>query len=356
MPNASLAIVAAASAAAGASVTALLLSRSRQHEPFPAPTRTLTESPSIPVAPVPVPVPVPVAVSAPPAPTTILVHPVDPSGILRYGLPGPIADPLSTPSFLAAFNRATRNPHWVAEHFTAQSLLLNNASRRKSIFFEDPRLPPRFRAKLADYARSGYDRGHQVPAADAKWSQEAMDSTFSLSNMCPQVGEGFNRDYWAHFEDFCRGLVKKYPSVRVVTGPLYLPKRDEKDGKWRVTYEVIGNPPNVAVPTHFFKIIFAEEAADSPSGKVALGAFVLPNAEIPNQKSLSDFEVPIEAVERASGLTFGEKLPAERRKQLCREVKCEIIVREFDRSRQQSGGVGQPSKVAPQIAQAEAKW
>ncbi|KAI0005861.1 hypothetical protein BJV74DRAFT_524 [Russula compacta] len=30
-----------------------------------------------------------------------------------------------------------------------------------------------------------------------------------------------------------------------------LAQKDTKDGKWRVTYEVIGNPPNVAVPTHF---------------------------------------------------------------------------------------------------------
>lgn len=64
-----------------------------------------------------------------------------------------------------------------------------------------------------------------------------MNDTFFLSNMCPQVGEGFNRDYWAHLEDFCRRLTTRYPSVRIITGPLYLPKRDAADGKWRVTYE-----------------------------------------------------------------------------------------------------------------------
>jgi len=41
--------------------------------------------------------------------------------------------------------------------------------------------------------RSGYDRGHMVPAADAKISQNAMDETFFLSNVAPQVGDGFNR-------------------------------------------------------------------------------------------------------------------------------------------------------------------
>ncbi|KIX03962.1 uncharacterized protein Z518_07515 [Rhinocladiella mackenziei CBS 650.93] len=343
MSKTTIAIVAATSAFAGASITALLFPKSRKDESIPTPLPT------------PVPAPTPVAVSTQP-PASAIVSPVDPSGILRYGSPGPIADMLITPSHLSSFNRITRNPHWVAEHFTAQSLLLNNGSRRHSVFYEDLSIPPMFRAKLADYARSGYDRGHQVPAADAKWSQAAMDSTFILSNMCPQVGEGFNRDYWAHFEEFCRDLVKKYPSVRVVTGPLYLPKRDERDGKWRVSYEVIGNPPNVAVPTHFYKIIFAEEAAHSPTASVALGAFVLPNAEIPNQKSLSDFEVPVEAVERASGLVFGDKLPADRKKRLCREVRCEIIIREFDKSRQQAGKqdwsrTSSPPAGALQIAQ-----
>ena len=32
-----------------------------------------------------------------------------------------------------------------------------------------------------------------VPAADAKSSQDAMDETFLLSNIAPQVGVGFNR-------------------------------------------------------------------------------------------------------------------------------------------------------------------
>jgi endonuclease G len=164
--------------------------------------------------------------------------------------------------------------------------------------------------------------------------------------MCPQVGEGFNRDYWAHLEDFCRRLTSSYPSVRIVTGPLYLPKK-EADGKWRVSYEVIGSPPNVAVPTHFYKVIFAEDGRTG--GNVSLGAFVLPNAPIDNDKPLSDFEVPIEAVERASGLEFAEKLPIQRRKKLCQEVNCGIMVREYnDRQKNLAGsGVERKGLAAP---------
>lgn len=265
---------------------------------------------------------------------TLIQLQVDPSGIFQYGFPGPVNDLRPAASLTSSFDRRTRNPHWVAEHITPESLASNNADRKHSVFVEDVAIPEMFRAKLKDYFRSGYDRGHQVPAADAKWSQEAMDDTFALSNMCPQVGDGFNRDYWAHFEDFGRRLTKHYPSVRIVTGPLYLPKKDD-DGKWRVSYEVIGSPPNVAVPTHFYKVIFAEDGQQG--GKVALGAFVLPNAKIANNKPLTDFEVPLSIVERASGLEFASKLEPARRKSLCQEVNCSLIVKEYAQ-RQKSFG------------------
>lgn len=320
-----LAIIAGASAAVGAATTAALFGfggkRGRETNTVPTATTTTTTEPSR-TAPPPPGVPI-----RRDDPTDPAVPPVDPSGVFQYGFPGPVADLRAAPSLTSSFDRARRNPHWVAEHITPQSLLLSGGNRRHSVFAEDLSIPEKFRAKLADYQRSGFDRGHQVPAADAKWTQEAMDATFALSNMCPQVGEGFNRDYWAHFEDFCRRLTSFYPSVRIVTGPLYLPKRDV-DGKWKVTYEVIGHPPNVAVPTHFYKIVFAEDG--KIGGKVSLGAFVLPNAVIPNDKPLQDFEVPIEAVERASGLEFAGLLPPARRKRLCQEVSCSIIVKQYE--------------------------
>lgn len=211
-----------------------------------------------------------------------------------------------------------------------------------------------FRGKLKDYFRSGYDRGHQVPsphtcdcrnltmnpqapAADAKFSQEAMDETFYLTNMAPQVGSGFNRDYWAHFEEFCRRLTTHYPSVRIITGPLYLP-RLHSDNKWRVSYEVVGSPPSIAVPTHFYKIIVAEDG--KTGGSVSIGAFVLPNAVISNSTRLTEFEVPLEVIERASGLEFLRMLPEGRRKKLCKEVECSLVVREFNNVKKDQGKVG----------------
>jgi endonuclease G len=337
----SLAII-AASAGAGAAVTATMYSLRSQSErkldtanqTFS--TTTTTVSTNATTAPIPIPAKQifpppdqqsPFSSSAPAA----LGGPVDPAGLFKYGFPGPVADVATRQALISSFDRRLRNPHWVVEHITPASLAKRDGDRKHSVFLEDEGVPEKFRAKLKDYFRSGYDRGHQVPAADATWGQSAMDETFYLTNMAPQVGEGFNRDYWAHFEDFCRRLTQRYPSVRIVTGPLYLPKRDPTDNKWYVKYEVIGSPPNVAVPTHFYKVIFAEE--DEPgspgAGKVAIGAFVLPNERIPNEKPLADFEVPIEAVERASGLEFASKLPAQRRKRLCTDTNCALIIKDY---------------------------
>lgn len=325
MSKTAVALVAAFSAAAGA-VAALSSRPERKSAPIP----TSASQPREPQ----------------PRPLKELIPPVEPNGLFQYGFPGPKVDLHPTLSTTSAFDRRTRNPFWVVEHITPASLSANNADRRHSYFVEDHTIPEKFQAKLHDYQRSGYDRGHQVPAADAKWSQDALDQTFLLSNMCPQVGEGFNRDYWAHFEDFCRRLTNDYPSVRIVTGPLYLPKRDPIDGKYKVSYEVIGNPPNVSVPTHFFKVIFAEDG--KTGGNVSLGAFVLPNAPIANDKPLTDFAAPIEAIERASGLEFAANLPLQRRKKLCKEVHCTVIVRDYADRHKNLMGSSPGKKMLPQ--------
>lgn len=81
-----------------------------------------------------------------------------------------------------------------------------------------------FRSDNSDYKKSGYDRGHLAAAGNHKASQNSIDQTFYLSNMAPQVGEGFNRDSWNRLERYVRKLTKTYTNVYCCTGPLYLPR------------------------------------------------------------------------------------------------------------------------------------
>ncbi|ORY35593.1 nuclease [Naematelia encephala] len=299
--------------------------------------------------------------------------------VVQGGFPGPIADVVKRTAYTAAYDRRLRHPAWTAEHLTAASLARTpspsspntqpvpldaaraadttpdppvKADRSRSTFMEDETIPELFRAKLADYFRSGYDRGHMVPAADAKISQQAMDETFFLTNIAPQVGEGFNRHYWAYLEDFCRRLTTNFEDVYVFTVPLYVPTL-HPDGKYRVTYEVIGDPPSVSVPTHFAKVILASrpdfsypqrasasDKAISSSNSVkelAMGAFVLPNKEIADEADLRSFIVPVEHVEKTAGLQLFNPELKSRSRQLCAVTQCQLVVRRFDDARKSYG-------------------
>jgi len=210
--------------------------------------------------------------------------------------------------FVVAFDPRTRNPLWALERITRDSTR-GPGDRAGASFREDRDIPSRFRNKLSDFQQSGFDRGHLVPAATHRGSQRALEETFFLSNISPQVGKGFNRDYWARFEHFVKGLARGSTEVFVVTGPLFVPRREGAlggaGGGWRADYALLGAPPElVAVPTHFFKVVLVDPGPGELDAAPAVGAFVMPNEKIDPKRPLSDFVVPVGALEAAAGLEF----------------------------------------------------
>jgi len=100
-----------------------------------------------------------------------------------------------------------------------------------------------------------------------------------------------------------------------------------------VTHEVIGSPPNVAVPTHFAKVVLATKPSSPATPdipEISTGAFVLPNAVIPDETPLESFVIPVEAVERAAGLTLFSDMVKKSSRHICQTAKCEVLVRRFD--------------------------
>ncbi|KAK9867532.1 hypothetical protein WJX84_003042 [Apatococcus fuscideae] len=204
---------------------------------------------------------------------------------------------LFSQNFVASFNSRLRNPDWVLEVIREDTCY--GAGTRESVeFFEDPALPERFRNRLSDFKGSAYDRGHLAPAANHRGNQQSLVETFSLANISPQVGKGFNRDFWARFERFVRGLSKTCSEVRVLTGPLYLPMKTPTG--YILAHPMLGEMPRlVGVPTRFFKVIVAEPKGEDMQPVV--GAFVMPNAAIDPRTPLTLFSVPISALEEAAG-------------------------------------------------------
>jgi endonuclease G len=121
---------------------------------------------------------------------------------------------------------------------------------RTNKFFEDARLPDGEGATLADYKRSGFDRGHMSPAGN-RWNAEAMAQSFSLANIVPQNREN-NQRMWSRIETAVRKLSMKYDDIYVVTGPMFIGGQ----------LQTIG-PTRVFVPTQLFKVVYV------PSKKLA---------------------------------------------------------------------------------------
>ncbi|XP_054895547.1 endonuclease G, mitochondrial [Poeciliopsis prolifica] len=226
----------------------------------------------------------------------LAVSPGNSGAVMKYGFPS-LANVRSRESYVTSYDPRTRTASWVIERLNPASLT-GPSDRKCCEFKEDDSVHVFHRATNADYRGSGFDRGHLAAAANHKWSQKAMEDTFYLSNVAPQ-NPHLNQNTWNNLEKLCRNLTKQYLNVYVCTGPLYLP-RQEDDGKLYVRYQVIGRN-HVAVPTHFFKVLILEQA----DGRgVELRSYVLPNQPVDDKLPLERFLVPIETIERASGLLF----------------------------------------------------
>lgn len=182
---------------------------------------------------------------------------------------------------------------WVVHRLTGQT----GKAKRATKFSPDP-LVKTGSALSTDYTRTGYDRGHLAPAGDFKYDQELTTESFYMSNISPQ-DHAFNTGIWNDLEEQVRRWAKRDKNLIVVTGPVL------KRG-----LPTIGQRNQVAVPEAFYKIVLYPQA-----GRERAIAFLMPN-QGNFDKKVRDFVVPIDAVERATGLDFFTKLPDSLEKKL----------------------------------------
>ena len=113
--------------------------------------------------------------------------------------------------YTLSFSKKDEQAEWVAYLLTRS--MLTGQSERGNNFRPDPEVPSGS-AQLADYSKSGYDRGHLCPAGDMTFNAQAMSETFYLSNMSPQV-PAFNRGIWKSLESLVREWAAKEDSIYV---------------------------------------------------------------------------------------------------------------------------------------------
>ena len=218
---------------------------------------------------------------------------------LDYGVPCTADQIVNRVGYALGYSQRHKQPLWVAYRLTADEVT-NVVVRRADNFMFDASIIGGS-ATLEDYRGSGYDRGHLAPAADMKWSPQAMEESFLLSNICPQKN-AFNGGIWKRLEEWVRGLAVRRGSVFVITGPIF------PDDEEHVT---IGASP-VTVPKFFFKVVLDERPPKRMMG------FIMPN--VPN-RNIYKFAVSVDEVEEATGMDFFNKLPKDEQDKL--ESECD---------------------------------
>lgn len=187
--------------------------------------------------------------------------------------------------YTLSYDEAHEQAEWVAYRLSQASLEVPNVPRATR-FEEDPLVHTKS-AHHRDYTRSGYTRGHLAPAGDMAFDEEAMQESFYMSNISPQIS-AMNGGIWNELEETTRDWAYHNDEVYVVTGPVLTPAHIKKK---------IGKSSKVSVSDLFYRIVL-----DYTEPEIKAIAFLIPN-EL-SEKPLQDYVVTIDEVEEVTGIDF----------------------------------------------------
>jgi len=181
------------------------------------------------------------------------------------------------------YSKNHKQAQWTGHWLTVESV--NGPASRTNNFRPDTRVSDPVMQN--DYSKTGFDRGHLVPAGDMKLNKQAMSETFFMTNMSPQRPR-FNQGIWAQLENGVRDMVRKMGRAYVVTAPIL------KANLPRIR-------SGVSIPERYYKIAYFPDAG-------IMRAYLIEN-DNQNGVSYTHFQVSVDQIETETGLDFFSQLP-----------------------------------------------
>lgn len=184
--------------------------------------------------------------------------------------------------YLINYNEDHEVANWV--EYTLEKDFLQNCTSRTNNFRADPQVSTGS-STPQDYKKSGYDRGHLVPAGDMKRNKQVMSETFFMSNMTPQPAR-FNQVTWNKLEGLTRAWASKYEKIWIITGPILIDN-----------LPTIGQNNRVSIPKEYFKVILRKDG----SAYKGIG-FLIPTT-VPHD-NLERYSLSIKEIEEYAQINF----------------------------------------------------
>jgi endonuclease G len=210
-------------------------------------------------------------------------------------------------NYTFCFDPSVRASLWVA-YPLHRSYTTGDGDRDYSDFGFDPSVDEDMQANLGRGSYNGwYDRGHQIPAADRKCSQQMMDQTFYATNMTPQQGN-FNQKKWGALEGKVRNMICN-DTLYVVTGAYFGGEHHSSIASQ--TTDASGNV--CPTPTYYFKALLRTKKGNTGKSiaditdpmAVRAIAFWMQHANTGTNTTISTSDcISIAELEEITGFTF----------------------------------------------------
>jgi endonuclease G len=180
-------------------------------------------------------------------------------------------------NYTTHFSKSKRYPVLVQWETTKAMVGCPTPLKRKDNFKPDPQLVDETNIAFY-YLKSGYDRGHVMPAADNLCQTQAIqDECFYFSNMIPQTHR-LNAGDWKSLETATRNWALISAKVRIWSGAIGEQKK-------------IGL---VSIPTQCWKVV-------NIANKWTAYLF---NNDLSNPDGFANNEVPLSQIEKLTGFKF----------------------------------------------------
>lgn len=193
-------------------------------------------------------------------------------------------------AYTVSYNEDWHLPNWVAYELTNTET--QGEEGRSDKFLPDP-LVKGDPVVTKDYSNSGYDRGHMAPAADMRWSNEAMRESFYMTNICPQ-NHNNNAGDWKELEELGRDFARRYGAIYIACGPIL----GENPSS-------IGTARKILVPEAFYKVFLRQKE----NGDWTSIGFVMQNKA--QSKPLMTYMMSVNDIEAMTHIDFFPTLPDE---------------------------------------------
>lgn len=211
-------------------------------------------------------------------------------------------------NYSVCFSRKHCSPVWVAAPM--HSCYKGEAKRSNSYSF-DPKLPIEIQPMLKR-SYGDYTRGHILASAERTITQEMNKQLFYVTNIAPQIREGFNASggAWNNLESFADKQVCA-DTLYVVTGVLFDDYTDPSGHTVKASTTTNKNDDKqVAVPTAFYKVLLRTKSGssgksvlDCSAEELKCAAFIVGHYSSSRRTSKSNM-ISVKELERMTGIEF----------------------------------------------------